>query len=155
MQNKEGRDFEVHLDTLSREDQDFVRERKWLAIAGDERETEGQTHDSKQIAKAAADQGRPTGDEIRVRWLNESYDTTIYHVQGTQWAELDNKTQKIKWYATETTRNEHFVEMYNATRNQTWRLFAFRMELKDGEKWKWLSNGRWDVSRRKPAPAEP
>jgi len=68
---------------------------------------------------------------------------------------MDNKTQKIKWYATETSRNAEFVEMYNSTRTQLWRFYERRMELRDRDQWKWLSNGHWDYSDSTPKVAEP
>ena len=75
--------------------------------------------------------------------MNESYDTTIYHVRGKEWAEKDNKTDKVKWTVNENNRTPDFIEFHNAERNQTWRIGDTRMELQKGNQWQWLSDGRW------------
>lgn len=148
LQSADGKGFDIRWDTLSPENQSFVRQRKWMSISAPEPEPETQPSqpqpsEPKRLPEAKPDAEKSVVEDRRSRWLNESYDTTIYHVQGTQWAELDKKTQKIKWYATETSRNDEFIEMYNSTRNQAWRFYERRMELRDGDQWKWLANGRW------------
>lgn len=90
----------------------------------------------------------------RSRWINESYDTTIYQVDGKRWAERENKTGTVKWDLEETARTDDYIELRNAGRGQTWRVFARRIDLKDGDGWKWLSNGRWDGSSAKASPAK-
>jgi len=79
----------------------------------------------------------------RTHWFNESYNTTIYHVRDKEWAEKDNKTDKLKWAVVEKHRTAEYIELHNAERNQTWRIRDNRMELKKGNKWEWLSNGKW------------
>ena len=150
LQSDDGKEFDIRWDRLSLEDQSFVRQRRWMNIAATEPEHTTQPSEpgprpseAKQVPEAKPDAAKSVVEDRRSRWLNESYDTTVYHVQGTQWAELDNKTQKIKWNATETSRNDEYIEMYNSTRNQAWRFYERRMELRDGDQWKWLSNGRW------------
>lgn len=160
LQDADGKDFDIRWDRLSVEDQSFVRQRKWLSIAATEPEPKSQPSQprpsqTKEIPEVKPDPEKSVAEDRRSRWLNESYDTTVYRVRGTQWAELDNKTQKIKWYATETFRNDEFVEMYNSTRNQAWRFYERRMELRDGDRWKWLSNGRWISFGSTSNPARP
>ena len=83
-------------------------------------------------------------EDARSRWLNTSYNTTIYQVQGSKWAEIDNTTQKIKWYFDENDRTSAFIELLNTTRGDTTRLLAERMDVKAGDGWKWVSNGNWE-----------
>jgi len=116
---KDGRKIQLEPDKLSEKDQEYIRDRKWL--------------------KADQEQG-----DGRSRWINESYDTTIYHVKGKQWEVSDNKTGKVVWNLVETARTEDYVELFNAKRKEHQRLFAKRMEAKRGDKWRWLANGHWD-----------
>jgi hypothetical protein len=38
----------------------------------------------------------PSGDLTSLRWLNTSYDTTLYHVEGKRWAVMDTTTTEVK-----------------------------------------------------------
>jgi hypothetical protein len=87
---------------------------------------------------------RPT-----TRWLNTSYDTTIYQIAEGRWAERDNKTQKVKWQLKETGCDGDSIELYLADRDQIVRLTATRMEIKKENRWEWLSNGKWIEPSRK------
>ena len=83
-------------------------------------------------------------DDSRSRWLNTSYsNSTIYHEQGKQWAEMDNKTQKIKWNFYEVGRTSDYIELLNTTRKDTVRLFPNRMDAEEDGGWTWVSNGHW------------
>lgn len=81
--------------------------------------------------------------DTRRQWLNTSYDTTIFFVKDKQWAEVDNKTKKLKWYLVEKDRNHDYVELFNAERAQTWRLQPTKMDFLQGGQWRWLSHGQW------------
>lgn len=83
----------------------------------------------------------------RSRWINTSYDTVIYHVQGKQWAERENKTGKIRFHYTEMARTPQYIELFLPVRHQTMRIFDHRMDLKKGDRWGWVSNGRWQQAQ--------
>jgi hypothetical protein len=76
--------------------------------------------------------------------LNTSYDTTLRQVKGNEWEEVDNKTGRVKWKLTELRRTDDAIEMRNDARDQVYRILDKRLELKEGEKWIWLSNGKWE-----------
>lgn len=98
----------------------------------------------KVVSKEPAPPSEPLAKSAPSRWINESYDCVTYHVKDKQWAELDNKTKKIKWYYSETARTPEYVELFNETRKETVRFFAKRAEFMKGGKWEWISNGHWD-----------
>ena len=101
-----------------------------------------------------AQESKGSDRDARSRWLNTSYDSTIYHEQGKQWAEMDNASQKIKWSLTEMERTVEYIELFNATRNETWRLLPKKVDLKKDGRWEWIATGHWDDSSGKPMPKE-
>jgi hypothetical protein len=84
-----------------------------------------------------------TIQHIGRKWLNTSYDTSIYRVEGTNWVEQDNKTKEVRFNLIEIDTGPHFVELFNIERTQIWRIGDQRMELREGEKLSWLANGHW------------
>lgn len=91
----------------------------------------------------------PKPVDNRSRWINESYNSTISHVQGGEWSEVDDKTQQVRWSLKETARTPEYIELVNEKQNQTWRLSDSRMTLQSGTDWTWLANGRWEVATPK------
>lgn len=104
-----------------------------------------------QPIRRANDEPLATSEDSRSRWLNTSYNSTIYRVQGKQWAEMENATQKVKWTLEERDRTPEYIELFNTTRKDTTRLFDKRMDVKEGDTWKWVSNGHWDRATGNPA----
>lgn len=87
--------------------------------------------------------------DIPLRWLNTSYDSTLYHVRGKQWAEMANATKKVNWHLEEISRGSDYIELFLPDRQQTWRVFDRRVDFKVNGQWQWLSNGYWiDASGR-------
>ena len=90
-----------------------------------------------------------TKDDTRSRWVNTSYFSKIYHVEGKKWAEAEDATGDVKWFLTETDRTKDYIELLNSTPNHPaagkWRIFANRMEmdLKKDNRWTWGANGHW------------
>jgi len=99
---------------------------------------------SPALAKSPVPSATPATRGDRAKWLNTSYDTTIYHIKDKQWGETDNKTGKLKWHLEEKEVTKDYIELYLGERKQTIRLRPTRMDLKDGNNWKWLSNGKWE-----------
>jgi len=144
LETKDRRTIEVPLAQLLPNDQEFVRLRKWMKPETTEPQSTSTPPPPATVAKAVPEVApKAANTDTRTRWLNESYGTTIYQVNGKDWAELENATQKIRWTLTETVRTDEYIELYNATRNQNWRLMAEKMDLKEGEQWKWVSTGHW------------
>lgn len=77
--------------------------------------------------------------------MNRSYDTTLRRLNEKEWVEIDNKTGREKWKLTELSRTDDAIELRNEARDQIYKILEKRLELKDGETWKWLSNGRWET----------
>ncbi len=80
----------------------------------------------------------------RTRWLNESYNQTIYHVRGNQWAQVDNKDKRVSGRFIETERTDEFVEL-NGFSFGVGRLYSDRLLMKKQQgTWEWASNGHWE-----------
>ena len=84
-------------------------------------------------------------------WINESYGTTVRHVRGNQWADIDNKTGKLHLSYKETARGKDFLEVYCAERDQELRFLSNRAELKRNGKWEWVAHGHWASHATGPA----
>lgn len=84
-----------------------------------------------------------TTKDARVRWLNTSYKTTIHQIKSKEWAETQNWDQVVKWRLKETGRTREYIELYNMTRRETWRVYGNRVDLKEGDGWKLIAHGRW------------
>lgn len=84
-----------------------------------------------------------TPADSRTKWLNTTYNKTIYHVDGTHWVERDNKTPPDReWHFTEIARTKEYIELSGFVFG-TGRLYADKLLMKRGPKWEWASNGRW------------
>jgi hypothetical protein len=97
---------------------------------------------------APASDGKSDGaeDDSRVRWINETYNTTVRYVSNkTVWEEVDNKTGRVNWIDRETARTAKYVELFSPEQKSEIRLRAERMEQKLDGKWQWVANGRWDT----------
>lgn len=82
--------------------------------------------------------------DTRMRWLNESYNTTVRYVPAKQaWEEVDNKTGRVSWVDKETARTADYIELLSSERKIEIRLLDKRMEQKLDGKWQWVANGRW------------
>ncbi len=91
-----------------------------------------------------------TDAQARSRWINTSYGSTIYRVNGKQWAVAD-KSGKVVGRLRETAATPERIEFYHEARKQNVRIDAKRMEFEQDGKWHWLSNGHWDAtSKSKP-----
>src|SRR5687768_12609996 len=74
----------------------------------------------------AASQSPAGNPDSRTRWINASYFSKIEHVQDKEWKETDDKTGQTRWQLTETGRTPDYIELFNAERNQQWRIFSDR-----------------------------
>jgi hypothetical protein len=82
------------------------------------------------------------GNNPRSRWINETYDQTIYHHRGKEWRQHDNKTQRISAHLTETGRTADYVEL-SGFNFGVGRISSTRLEMNKGGTWEWVSNGHW------------
>jgi formylglycine-generating enzyme required for sulfatase activity len=96
------------------------------------------TPDKETANNTAASKGE------RLRWRNASYNNTLRHVKGKEWAEFDNKTGKVGLHYKETARTKDYLELFCTERNQELRFFADKAELKKNGKWEWVSTGYWE-----------
>ena len=87
-------------------------------------------------------------DDLRFKWLNETYNTSVHWVKDKVWEEVDNKTGRVSYVYNETARIKEHIEIFCPKRNYEVRLLAGKMELKKDGKWGWVANGKWDA----PAP---
>ena len=87
-------------------------------------------------------------DDLRFKWLNETYNTSVHWVKDKVWEEVDNKTGRVSYVYNETARIKEYIEIFCPKRNYEVRLLAGKMELKKDGKWGWVANGKWDA----PAP---
>jgi hypothetical protein len=92
-------------------------------------------------------------EDRRVRWVNTSYNTTISHVEGKTWVQVDNGTGKESLRYTEQARTAEYIELTGSPFGPI-RLGAQRMELKQRDKWEWAANGSW-VEKPKPVVQTP
>ena len=102
------------------------------------------------VAPAAPVPAKPavrTPKDDRLRWSNTSYDSQLRHIKGKNWEEFDNKTGKLRWHLTETSRTEEYVELKLLERDQLYRVYSLRLELLKDGKWGWLSNGKWEIEK--------
>lgn len=144
LEKKDGSLIEVRLEQLCPEDQQFIQQRKWTKP--DEAGAKNGSTPSASPPVAATlpkDKPKQINEDPRSRWLNTTYNSTIYRVQGKQWAEMENTTQKVKWTLEERDRTPEYIELFNTTRKDTTRLFDKRMDVKEGDIWNWVSNGHW------------
>jgi hypothetical protein len=113
--------------------------------AGDTLRVISPLNDRKENAEVAGgeDSVVKLNAKLPAKWVNTSYDTTIYRLEDGRWAEKENKTNKVKWYFKELARTAESVELLNLTRDQVYRMSAKRLELQEEKEWAWLSNGHW------------
>jgi len=77
-------------------------------------------------AKPAPEQAKYAG---RIAWRNYSYDTVIYRVKDKEWEEKERQTGKVRWKLEEKAVTDDYIDLYNATRKQTWRLRPLYLEM--------------------------
>jgi xanthosine utilization system XapX-like protein len=87
--------------------------------------------------------------DSRTRWLNLTYDQTIAHGDGKAWIETRNATGEVTSRLTETARTPEYVEL-SGFNFGVGRIFSQRLEMKKGDNWEWVSNGRWVDAEAKP-----
>lgn len=153
---KNGSPVTVPIEKLSQADQKYTREemkRRRAASQVTESPQELPATDGKVGSTAESREDRAQTDEKenvaatdendRLEWLNASYNTTLRHVKGKEWAEFDNKTGKVHLKYTETARTKDSLEVFCAERKQELRFLANKAELKKDGKWGWVANGHW------------
>ena len=79
----------------------------------------------------------------RTSWRNQTYKTTISIHNGV-WTERETSTSKVKWSLVEKSRTANHIELFNAARNQTWRLTKSDMLLLENGKWRSIAKGNWE-----------
>jgi len=146
LEKKDGTTLDVKLASLCSEDQEFVQQRKWMDPASLAVRSPKAPPSTSVSKKASKPKHKESDKDPRSRWLNTSYNSVIYHVEGKQWAEMANATRKVKWHLTETARTPEYIELVNDKRKDVTRLFPNRMDVRAGDNWKWVSKGHWDPS---------
>jgi hypothetical protein len=133
--------------------QDELRRESKLVIAAYLKEKRDQEAEDLQqeLDDILTAEGEGTGIEKRAavasrrRFINVSYGAAIVHVQGKKWEQVDPKTGKRSWWLTETGRDENYIYLYCADKQQSWRIGEKRMDFVQPDKsWSWLSNGYWE-----------
>jgi hypothetical protein len=116
---------------------------KWNWAASGYWEAQGARAEAEARRLAEVDTSKDVGDGLPARWLNESYNSRIYHVKGKEWAEADNKSGEIGSYLIKTARTPEHLELFHIKLKQMYRVSATRLETKEGNEWKWIANGHW------------
>jgi len=133
----DGSEIAVPLTKLSADD------KTWLAKLLDyETRGRGLLEDAPEqgVAKRG-DKSQPKGGQPQ--WLNTTYNNTLRHIKGKEWAEFDNSTGARGLGFVETGRTRAYLELFCPERKQKFRIFADHSEwMKDG-KWERVANGRW------------
>lgn len=81
--------------------------------------------------------------DLRSRWINTTYKTTVSQVEDKEWREIP-ATGQFKHQYKETARTSEYIELYCPKRKIEVRLLSNRMEQKINGKWSHVAAGRWD-----------
>ena len=140
LQNAKGLLSEIALATS---DKDALR----TLLAIDDKAFTAFSHgDASAIVNANRSNRPAVTPASAARWLNTSYDTTLYHVTAKEWAEIDNKNPEVvRWHLTETGCAEQYVQLFYNERNYTIRIYANRVDIEKNGKWEWVANGHWSA----------
>ena len=93
------------------------------------------------IQDANSDPAR-MGDE-GAEWVNTSYGTVIRRVAGRDWIEEEANGSVCRFKLVEVAREKNFVELYNAVKDEMWRIGEKTMHRRQITSDKWLANGLW------------
>jgi hypothetical protein len=105
--------------------------------------TGSQTGEMPQDFQQQEQQTSQAGEDLSAEWQSNNGALTLITDDGTNWSEMGNGVVKFKFKMTEDT--EEYVEIYDASRKMTLRIFDDNVKLQyEGEStWNVLAYGGW------------
>lgn len=82
-------------------------------------------------------------NDDRSKWDSYSYYGIIEKKADGKWIETDKNTGEFRHHLEETERTNDYIELYNAKRNESYRLYADHMEAVIDNRWSSIGSGAW------------